>query len=229
MHGLSGDRRDRGDRRRLPRLPASGRCPLRSNNSDQARGASCVPASLLVGRTPIMPREGAHTGCISTQMLIDAGASLTIVGHSERREAQHESDKDVKAKARSVALRAGLGRGSSVSAKSLRCASGAKRSPPSSLPTRQVASGPPSTPSGNLRSHTNLVWAIGTGKIPTLSRDRGNARRRSAAASSTASDEKAKAVQILYGGSVKASNAPEILFSSGRQRRIGWRREPYED
>ena len=45
--------------------------------------------------------SGAHTGCISAAMLLDAGARLTIVGHSERREAQGESDADVKAKAMS--------------------------------------------------------------------------------------------------------------------------------
>ena len=46
-----------------------------------------------------MPSKGAHTGCISAPMLLDAGAALTIVGHSERREAQRESDAEVKAKA----------------------------------------------------------------------------------------------------------------------------------
>ena len=73
--------------------------------------ALCLP-SLLIERAarevtgiPIGAQDvhfadkGAHTGCVSTSMLLDAGAKLTIVGHSERRGAQHETDADVKQKA----------------------------------------------------------------------------------------------------------------------------------
>src|SRR5690242_1167208 len=73
--------------------------------------ALCVPATLVERAVRAAPgfaiggqdvhqaEKGAHTGCISAAMLLDAGARLTIVGHSERREAQGESDADVKAKA----------------------------------------------------------------------------------------------------------------------------------
>src|SRR5689334_14810128 len=77
--------------------------------ADASRGypgvdvALCVPAILIERASRVVPdfaiggqdvhfaERGAHTGCISAQMLLDAGASLTIVGHSERRDAQRES------------------------------------------------------------------------------------------------------------------------------------------
>ena len=82
--------------------------------------ALCVPATLIeraargvsgfaIGAQDVhFAEKGAHTGCASAAMLMDAGASLTIVGHSERRDAQRERDADVKAKTE-AALAAGLG------------------------------------------------------------------------------------------------------------------------
>src|SRR5207302_11510821 len=85
--------------------------------ADAARGypevdvALCVPAILIDRAARAVPQfaigaqdvhyaeKGAHTGNISAAMLLDAGAVLTIVGHSERRDAQRESDDEVKAKA----------------------------------------------------------------------------------------------------------------------------------
>src|SRR3546814_12497331 len=46
-----------------------------------------------------MKESGAHTGCLSAAMLAEAGASWTIVGHSERRQDQGETDADIAAKA----------------------------------------------------------------------------------------------------------------------------------
>src|SRR3954468_2814116 len=63
------------------------------------RAARAVPAFPIGGQDVHHADKGAHTGCISAHMLLDAGASLTIVGHSERREAQRERDGQVKAKA----------------------------------------------------------------------------------------------------------------------------------
>ncbi len=82
--------------------------------------AICVPSILIERAARAVPElpigaqdvhcadKGAHTGCVSTAMLADAGARLSIVGHSERREGQHESNEDVRAKAE-AALGAGLG------------------------------------------------------------------------------------------------------------------------
>src|SRR6476619_2740718 len=71
------------------------------------RAARAVPGFAIGGQDVHQAEKGAHTGCISAQMLLDAGASLTIVGHSERRDAQRESDAEVKAKAE-AALSCGL-------------------------------------------------------------------------------------------------------------------------
>src|SRR5690242_20280200 len=90
-----------------------------SRSYAQVDVALCVPAILIERASRVAPgfpiggqdvhqlEKGAHTGCVSAQMLIDAGATLTIVGHSERRAAQHETDADVKAKAE-AALGCGL-------------------------------------------------------------------------------------------------------------------------
>ena len=81
--------------------------------------ALCVPATLIHRAAKAAPTlsigaqdchqedAGAHTGCISAAMLAEVGATLTIVGHSERRQDQHESDADIKAKAE-AARAAGL-------------------------------------------------------------------------------------------------------------------------
>src|SRR3954467_8289716 len=71
------------------------------------RAARAVPGFSIGGQDVHHAEKGAHTGCTSAQMLLDAGASLTIVGHSERRDAQRESDAEVKAKAE-AALSCGL-------------------------------------------------------------------------------------------------------------------------
>src|SRR5687768_1876655 len=71
------------------------------------RAVRAAPGFAIGGQDVHQAAQGAHTGCISAAMLLDAGAMLTIVGHSERREAQGESDADVKAKAE-AAVAAGL-------------------------------------------------------------------------------------------------------------------------
>src|SRR6059058_612930 len=71
------------------------------------RAARAVPGFAIGGQDVHYADKGAHTGCTSALMLLDAGASLTIVGHSERRDAHRESDDEVKAKAE-AALSCGL-------------------------------------------------------------------------------------------------------------------------
>src|SRR5207253_7094166 len=71
------------------------------------RAARAVPGFAIGGQDVHHAEKGAHTGCTSADMLLDAGAVLTIVGHSERRDAQRESDSEVKAKAQG-ALTCGL-------------------------------------------------------------------------------------------------------------------------
>ena len=60
------------------------------------RAARAVPNFRIGAQDVHFAERGAHTGCISALMLRDAGARLTIVGHSERREAKRESDEEVR-------------------------------------------------------------------------------------------------------------------------------------
>ena len=171
------------------------------------RAARAVPNFAIGGQDVHQAEKGAHTGCVSAQMLLDAGASLTIVGHSERREAQRESDAEVKAKAE-AALACGLDVilcvGESLG---VREQGGAVETV-----LRQLDSSIPDEATGQaeLAIAYEPIWAIGTGKIPSdeeiaemHSAVRGRLAERYGAAGET--------MRILYGGSVKASNATEIF------------------
>ena len=109
MHGTAGD---------LGEIETIAAAAERAPGVD---AALCVPATLIERAARAVPGfaigaqdvhqadKGAHTGCVCASMLLDCGATLAIVGHSERREAQHESDSDVRAKAE-----AGLGSGLAI-------------------------------------------------------------------------------------------------------------------
>ena len=185
--------------------------------------ALCVPATLIERAARTVPGlpigaqdvhfapKGAHTGCVSSAMLADAGATLTIVGHSERREAQRESDADVCLKA-DAALAAGLGVilcvGESLETREAGEAVAAVATQlDASLPHGEgAAAGVP----GHLAVAYEPIWAIGTGKIASsvdIAEMHAAIRERLRAAYGGAGDE----VRILYGGSVKAANAAEIF------------------
>ena len=171
------------------------------------RAARAVPGFAIGGQDVHHAEKGAHTGCTSALMLLDAGASLTIVGHSERRDAHRESDGDVKAKAQSalsVGLNVILCVGESFE---VRESGGALATVNAqldgSLPDRIDGK-------AELAIAYEPIWAIGTGKIPTCAEIaemhaaiRAQLRDRYAVAGAS--------VRILYGGSVKASNAAEIF------------------
>ena len=178
----------------------------------------CVPATLIeraVRAVPNLPigaqdvhhaEAGAHTGCISTAMLADAGAAIVIVGHSERREAQRESDEHVRAKA-VAGLKAGLlvilCVGESLAVREAGDAvATVERQLDASLPRGVEVAG--------LAIAYEPVWAIGTGQVPTIAdiaEMHAALRRRLVAAYGDAG----ASIRILYGGSVKASNAAEIF------------------
>jgi triosephosphate isomerase len=185
----------------------------------EAEVALCLPATLVERAVRAAPgfaiggqdvhqaEKGAHTGCISAAMLLDAGARLTIVGHSERREAQGESDADVKAKAE-----AGLAAGLSV----ILCVgeSDAVREAGRAIETVSAqldASLPGTIPSAERLSVAyEPIWAIGTGKIPSIA-DIAEMHTALRARLKSAYGEAGDGVRILYGGSVKPSNAAEIF------------------
>ena len=150
--------------------------------------------------------SGAHTGDIAAEMLADAGASAVIVGHSERRTDHAETDAQVRAKAE-AAWRAGL--------IAIVCV-GEQRAEREAGQTLAVVgrqlegSLPDGATAAKLVMAYEPVWAIGTGLTPTPAdvaevhgfiRDRLKARF---------GGEGARA-RILYGGSVKPSNAAELM------------------
>lgn len=148
---------------------------------------------------------GAHTGDISAEQLRDAGASHVILGHSERRADHGETDADVAAKAR-AAHRAGL--------VSVICLgeTEAQRDADETLGViaRQLAgSVPDCATAANTVIAYEPVWAIGTGRTPTTEQiAEVHAAMRAAL---VARFPDGADFRLLYGGSVKPSNAAEIF------------------
>lgn len=181
--------------------------------------ALCLPATLIERATRAVhgfaiggqdvhaAASGAHTGCISAAMLLDAGASLVIVGHSERREAQGETSADVRAKAE-AALAAGLqvivccGESEEVrlSGEAIHTVDAQlAESLPASIEDAEA-----------LSVAYEPIWAIGTGRVPTIE-DIAAMHAALRARLVAAYGEAGRSVRLLYGGSVKASNAAEIF------------------
>jgi triosephosphate isomerase len=180
----------------------------------------CVPATLLtraadiLASTPVRvggedchaKASGAHTGDISAEMLKDAGASHVIVGHSERRTDHGEDDAAVKAKAE-AAWRAGLVAIVCVGETQAERESGATLA----VLSRQIeGSVPASATAANVIVAYEPVWAIGTGLTPTAE-DVAQAHAHIRARLAEKLGTEAGRVRILYGGSVKPSNATELL------------------
>jgi triosephosphate isomerase (TIM) len=149
---------------------------------------------------------GAFTGDIAAEMLADAGARAVIVGHSERRTHHHETDAEVQAKA-VAAWRAGL--------LAIVCIgeTRAEREAGQTLDVlgRQLAG---SLPDGagvaNLVVAYEPVWAIGTGLTPSVA-DVAEAHGFIRGELTARFGGIADALRLLYGGSVKPSNAGELL------------------
>jgi len=170
------------------------------------RASRAVPGFAIGGQDVHEAEKGAHTGCTSAEMLLDAGASLTIVGHSERRDAQRESDAEVKAKAA-----AGLSRGLAV----ILCVG-------ESLDVREAGDAiatvtaqldgslPDDVGAATLAIAYEPIWAIGTGKVPTTD-EIGEMHAAIRAKLGERYGKAGSAVRILYGGSVKASNVQDIF------------------
>ncbi len=188
----------------------------------QARVAICPPSVLIhrlsqalagtavqVGGQDLHPEaSGAFTGDVSADQLRDAGATLVILGHSERRAGHGEGDALVAAKAR-AALRAGL--------EPIVCVGETldqrKAGEALSVVTGQVRGSVPPELTGQAFSVAyEPVWAIGTGLTPTTPEIE-EVHRAIRATLVEMFGETARAVPILYGGSVKPSNAAEILHA----------------
>jgi triosephosphate isomerase len=149
--------------------------------------------------------SGAHTGDISAAMLADAGCSHVIVGHSERRADHGETDALVRAKAAAA-------QGCGLTAIICVGETLAERDAGRTLAVVQgqlAGSLPPAATAANTVIAYEPVWAIGTGRTPkALEIAEVHAAIRGALGGVMAG---AAVVPILYGGSVKADNAAEIL------------------
>jgi triosephosphate isomerase len=163
--------------------------------------------ALLVGGQDCHPKaSGAHTGDIAAAMLRDAGASHVILGHSERRTDHAETDALVKSKAE-AALAAGL-----VAIVCIGETEG-ERDAGQTLAVigRQLdGSVPAGATAANLVIAYEPVWAIGTGRTPTLA-EIAEVHAFLRARLQGLIGAEAAGVRILYGGSVKPSNAAEIF------------------
>jgi triosephosphate isomerase len=162
------------------------------------------------GAQDLSPHDsGAYTGDVSGPMLAKLGCSYVVVGHSERREYHHEDDALVNSKlvaafrneltpilcvGEALAVReegAHLGHCSAQLDAAL-----------AGLPAEQVA---------DIVVAYEPIWAIGTGKVATPEDAQEVCHSLRERLRQLYSAELANGVRILYGGSVKAANAAEIL------------------
>lgn len=184
----------------------------------------CPPATLVMVMAEVLKSSrlsvggqdchaqasGANTGDVAAELLADAGARAVIVGHSERRADHGELCSMVRAKA-VAAWRAGL-----LAIVCIGEAEGQRRAGLTlDVISRQLAN---SLPDGATAANTVVayepVWAIGTGLTPTLAEVAEVHTAIRAALSKRFGPEGAR-MRVLYGGSVKPSNARELLAVDG--------------
>ena len=207
MHGL---------RAQLPEVEAIAAAAAAAPAVDVAL---CVPFTLIhpaaqvAGGLPIGAQDlheadqGAHTGCISAPMLVEEGATLTIVGHSERRGDQHETSHDAYMKA-AAAHRHGLGVILCCGElEAERAAGRAERIVQSQIEKSLPDDADPSW----LTLAYEPRWAIGTGKTPTPDEIASMHAILRAKLRMMIGEAKADGMRILYGGSGAGGNAAHIL------------------
>ncbi len=174
--------------------------------------AAGLAGTALIGAQDVHQAEsGAFTGNLSAAMLVEAGAGGTLVGHSERRQYQHETSADIAAKAARAHAH-----GLSV----ILCVG-------ETLETREqgddvahgfvseqlVASLPDGADAGWLTIAYEPVWAIGTGKVATPPQVAAMHAALRATLVATLGADIGNAMRILYGGSVSGENAAELLHT----------------
>ncbi|MFZ2998389.1 triose-phosphate isomerase [Sphingobium sp.] len=178
----------------------------------------CLPATLIMagserrgaafigGQNCHMDISGAYTGSLSAEMLAEAGATWVITGHSERREARGETDADIAAKsvaAHEAGINVILCVGETID---IRDAGQAE----DVVSAQLLASLPEGASADWLAVAYEPIWAIGTGRIPTMEAVASmHAALRAALASRIGAE--ADAVRILYGGSMNGDNAADLM------------------
>jgi triosephosphate isomerase len=180
----------------------------------------CPPATLIAGFAALAQGSGiaigaqdchaqacgAFTGDLSAEMLNDAGASAVILGHSERRSFHHETDAQVRAKAL-AARRAGLLAVVCVGETQAERAAGQTIAV---VEGQLAGSLPDGADAENLAIAYEPVWAIGTGLTPSVA-DVAQVHESIRVYLRRRCERVGEGIRILYGGSVKPSNAGELL------------------
>lgn len=183
--------------------------------------AICVPATLIEAAANISSMaigaqdchanpKGAHTGCLSAAMIKEAGAKYVIIGHSERREDQAESNADVNAKAMAVIaenMHAILCVGESEAQRDSGDAI--------NIVVEQLLESLPNISFENndkpsLSVAYEPIWAIGTGRIPSIE-DVKNMHLALRGALLAHYGEIGNNINILYGGSMNGDNAADLM------------------
>jgi triosephosphate isomerase len=186
--------------------PASTRVGLCLPATLIARAASALKGGAVAvgGQDCHAAASGACTGSVSAEMLKDAGATLVIVGHSERRAGFGETDVDVAAKVE-AALRAGL--------EPIVCVGETLEQRDAGraveVVTGQLAGSLPESLRGRAFAVAyEPVWAIGTGRTPTAEQI---TEMHAAIRKAMVERIGATTQPILYGGSVSPANAAGLL------------------
>jgi len=171
-----------------------------------APAAERVPGLAIGAEDVHQAASGAHTGCVSAEMVREAGAAFTIVGHSERRADQGETSQDAWAKA-AAARAAGL--------RVISCCGETEAERDAGRAARvvqaQIEKSVPEDASGDWFTLAyEPRWAIGTGRTPTPDEIETIHAIARAKLRSLVGDA-AAGIRILYGGSVTGANADELF------------------
>ena len=185
----------------------------------------CPPTTLLIEAVKIVRNTniqigaqncnqnltGAHTGEISAQMLKDLGVNIVILGHSERRSNHFETNTSVSNKAK-IAHQFGL--------TTIICVGETEQEKVSGLTAKiikkQINGSLPNTANeDNTVIAYEPIWAIGTGKTPTINEISEVHSIVRTEIEYLTSPSKASKLRILYGGSVNTQNSSEILCIPG--------------
>ena len=212
---VAGNWKMNGTRATLGELHAIALAAQQAGNVDVA---IALPATLLAPAGATAPGltigaqdvhaapSGAHTGCLSVAMIAEAGAQFSIIGHSERRADNHETDAQVKAKAEALrggGLRAILCVGETLAERDAGQAEAV-------VAGQLTGSLPAGAAADWLSIAYEPVWAIGTGRTPTVA-DVAAMHAAIRATLRTLIGPEADAMRLLYGGSVTGDNAAELL------------------
>ncbi|MCP3729150.1 triose-phosphate isomerase [Sphingomonas sp. MG17] len=213
---VAGNWKMNGLKASLPQVEAIAAAAAAHPGVDVALGLPATliaPAVAVAGAMPVGGQDchandsGAHTGNIAAPMLVEAGAKLVIVGHSERRADQGETDADVKGKAE-----AGHRHGLDVILCVGETLDERDAGQAEAVVTAQIAGSLPDGADGAWLSIAyEPVWAIGTGRTPTEADVAAMHGAIRAKLTDLLGTDAASKLRILYGGSVNGANAASLL------------------